>query len=631
MKIFLFFVTLSYFLLNESAIAADLPPLDTLRCSSNGTKVIYVNGVLAPETKVNRTKELIRKTLEKDFNLIDYNGTVIVEHVWNRTFGLGNDGLELVVQRLRTKGVKDPWKYIKLIQLGFKNLPTGKLLTGLFADFNQLSYNMVAEEIAEQVALSTNQLKSADEELAKKIAVSIKNKLINNEKIIIIAHSQGNAAIASAATFLPNSIDGENKTSKYLGALHVATPISERAAVKSRLIKLYNDYVVSNPIVGASSEKPNYALKGTEVDFLTNWLNNVYYATVLKSDWLNHGMSEVYLSSTLSAHKIGESVDFSMQDIFKKNIFELAHELEDNCQNPVIKLTSTEATENEEGDLEVSGLADLNRKILLKVKDVAINSDPAIAKQRGYDQSKTTFTWKIEKIYPPYPGKPLQGTVILTDNELLTEKEILLPYRDIGYKVTILAENAFGKTSTRTYQLKIKNNRAPILDAVNSVCLKDGEGYISGIQETLIKVSDDQYLFDGNSYRVTSQIGEPVNFPFSDGLVTTTLNVPNSCLSEVPVYRYDFTFSCQHVLIPGQESSLDPQFTNSGIQWTQVSIWNDHGTNVKHYDLPESNNRLTPFDYPVQIYGTNEYFSVTLGNRCPLGEKTSAGNWSVFP
>lgn len=433
------------------AYATTIPPEDIskLSCSANGTDIIYINGVLTSKKDSEITTRDIQNILKENGvkDKIDSKLTVRISSAWNQSLGLGNDALELVAQELKTKGVAEPWKYIKMMQLGGLSQSKSNFA---FAGLNALTYALVEKSVISKL-YSVDDLQKAEELLSSNIQNNIKGKLQKNEKVIIIAHSQGNTVANSATLNLPSDIDGENKKLKYMGALHVATPSSRRAAIKSRMIKLSNDLVVSNPIVGAISESPNYTLQNTSIFFFSNWFDDLFYLVFKGSDLINHGMSEVYLSSQMLAHEIGQSNDVTMKEIFKKNLFEVAVMLEDNCRNLDIQFTSSDASlSTQDSTWIVHSSYDGNGTLNFKAKDL-----------EDKDLPKTTrFFWSTLNVDAMLANGDPNTPIFNTEEEYLEADVVKIPAPDLRLNsynpyqmIKVRAVNKFEKTSIKTIKV----------------------------------------------------------------------------------------------------------------------------------------------------------------------------------
>ncbi len=80
-----------------------------LKCSKNGTEIIYVNGMNNKESEAKATKKKITDLINPIKPSIDSNGNVSVTNVYNAGLGIGNDIIEYVIDRARLVGISDPW------------------------------------------------------------------------------------------------------------------------------------------------------------------------------------------------------------------------------------------------------------------------------------------------------------------------------------------------------------------------------------------------------------------------------------------------------------------------------------------------------------------------------------------
>ncbi len=320
----------------------------TLQCSQNGTEIIYVNGMNNTLTEAEKSRDAISKLLVPIKAQLDSKEKINVTKVYNEGLGIGNDLIEYVIDRARLYGINDPWKYYSALSISSgidtalkqrlisrKNfLPSGYSSSGLTV--KQLA---ILKGIYNSYFISTAALQSSNELLQEELKSTIVTKLANNHKVILVAHSQGNAIINAVTKNLPNEIDGVDKVGKYLGALHVATPVTERASSKSRKIKLSTDRVVGflYGISGPANYEFQYFGIGGSL-FSGTIFGNL---TTLAADYLaynspyllGHNMTEIYLGSR-AARKIGSSDEYlSMSEVFKQNMVEVADLLEDNCDS----------------------------------------------------------------------------------------------------------------------------------------------------------------------------------------------------------------------------------------------------------------------------------------------------------
>jgi hypothetical protein len=521
-----------------------------LKCSRNGTELIYINGMDNTRTDANLTLEEIDKQVKLFKSSIDTKPELIsVSNIVNPSHGIGNDIIEHVLDVAYTAGISEPWKYLRAVSISDKIDSIIKTRTNFlpstFTNFDKLALYKIRGAYSEYFT-SAEVLQASNVKVKNELRSSIIAKLVNNKKILLIAHSQGNSITKAATADLPTLIDDENKVRKYMGTLHVATPIRDRATVKSRLIKLSTDRVVG--YLYGVSESANYELDSGS------------------TEWTNHGMSNTYLSSSAMAHKIGTTdTPSSMLKIFQNNLIELAQELEDNCDVPNIKISSNEMSQDPlTNQFFVEGYAGNSRKILLKITDDSGDRNKDGIDENGYDRNLTEYTYRFETKYPPLMielDSPIEGA-FKGDGEI----EIALPYRDLEYKLTVTAKNQFGKESRIERGFLIPANKAPTATISDQVCRIDSHGFnAKGGMTYKLTYVDDAYLVDGrvlNNYLEK----ESEEFPLSDGVNSNIIEVVNQCLV-IPVrYNWEIRATCQG---GGCDRSAEPDcnhYVNTGVQ-----------------------------------------------------------------
>ena len=297
-------------------------------------------------------------------------------------------------------------------------------------------------------------------------------------------------------------------------------------------------------------------------------------------------MSYIYLSDKVNAFKSGapESVD-TMSNIFKKNLIEVAESLEDNCHSPVIKITSPLATENASGgSITINDYAGNGKVVQFEVSDIGGDSNEDGVDEGGYDKSKTSFRYKLITRY--FNGSA--GALPTVDEDIIPESgknyiNVSTPYRDFQYELHVYATNQFGKEVEKIYNVLIDKNRKLSVEVKNKVCSYDSDGYRTGLMSYEFQVSDDEYA---NNYSSTSSLSErSVVLEFKDSAHTINKEVVNICSIEKPVYRVEIWKTCQW----GPNRSCydgdcsDVYMVNTGLELTDIYIYNDHGDLVSAF------------------------------------------------
>lgn len=572
MKHFIFILGL--YLISVLAFASD-----ELKCSLKGTKIYTVNGVFANNKGALAIKDAVDKVIVK--SNIDKSRIITVREILNNSHGLGNDALELLAQNLRARGITDdPWKYIGAVLSG---VPLSNV--GLLA-LNSATLSFLKEDMG-RALYSPEQLAKADEVVVNSVKGYVKNSLDKKEKVIIVAHSQGNSVTNASMEILKRDSNFNKDYRPYLGVLHVATPVNYRAIANNDLIKLNNDLVVSNYLLLPFSESPNYVVAGfTENNPLHNFFS--FFLSDNK-DVTFHGMTEIYLSSELRAYPRGTSDEPKlMTEIFNDKMHGIAKRLEDNCFLPNIKITSSEAVLNAMGQLEIEGYARAGRLVRVKVEDVAGDSNNDNVDENGYDRKKTKFTYKLTVSYPSDVDRPANITVgeLFVNNEGYAELELAIPYRDFGYKLVVTAINQFEKESTKSMEFIVPANQKLQAQLSSKACYVDQYGYNpDGKIFWEVSVNDDEYLFDNKKYKKSSDL-RSIEDSYYDSEHVAKLTIVNDCeISKWPL-TYEVWATCQNThcsVLLGL--GCGDYYVNTGFQWNELRIYDMFGNWVNRKEL----------------------------------------------
>lgn len=228
-------------------------------CSKNGTIVFYVNGVLAKNNfEVDRDKRLIDSLFRGQEALLDKQGKVGFKVIFNPSNGVYNDIAELYAEdyfyrtgrddgfkvfrdniELKLEQAKNPsrlkkifnWKYLKQLKLKVEKLKA-----------------LAKEREYLSSPNSIDRLKKINASVVNQIVAQMDDSVRDEKKVLLIGHSQGNAALKEAIKRTSfNSSEYQNFVKKYVGVFHIASPVqnisNEVTSVRSFLLS--NDWIVN--------------------------------------------------------------------------------------------------------------------------------------------------------------------------------------------------------------------------------------------------------------------------------------------------------------------------------------------------------------------------------------------------
>lgn len=427
MKRIIFFIL---FLVSFSNLFAALP----LSCSANGLNVLYINGVNVAQEDNKTSANIVAQVIdpiEADFDSNPKHIKSIVG-VWNTSRGLLQDIEELKAQLASNHNGQarlDYWKetakssLLKTYAVGvgdhvaqakyeaekkkiedaiaqvvskpkFVFKPDGSI------DQDAYSQSDLYKDMVKYNSTLANLLANAASDLAvvEQLKIKIKEAYANgSNKLIVVAHSQGNEVLYSAIkdlrsdnTFLPTS-EELSKFDGLIGYMQVAPPSPKLVTDTNlnpgpldknhaRYIRHNRDLVIgmSNAMTGVMPIVANYTAEiGKSQETFPNDPTGI---TKLIDNYLNtyankgitalyHGMDDVYLSSTYFATRDNTATNKALVEHFKDNLREIASNLQDNCNTPVIDLKTADATIDVNGVYKIPGYAETNREILLTLKD----------------------------------------------------------------------------------------------------------------------------------------------------------------------------------------------------------------------------------------------------------------------
>lgn len=634
-----------------------------LSCSQNGIRFLYVNGVNVKETEGRTDFNKINKDfVEKNASYLDYQSFVEGEFVYNSSRGLLNDVKEIYYQTTRNlSGEQRKYFYRrkleKLIEKSYKDESSDLADTekkkleemsneafSLIMKRDQLQEPISSKEFSELEI--TKMISKIDYEIAEllrttaadtEVVESIKNRLKEafnlRKKIITIAHSQGNEALRSAVYELRSEMSGSQSLNqlyefdRIFGIVHVASPspVLAISSGKGRAIKLNRDFVIrpAGILLPENPIEPNYIYESSNLSGFGDWPivgSIAEFFTATFGGNLYHGMSYIYLSEKVKASEVGNPTKIdTMSNIFKNNLIEVAQSLEDNCSEPVIKITSAAAVETASGIITVNDFAGKEKILRIEVSDIAGNGNTQY--QLGYDAAKTTFQYKLITRYPigvAGEASTVEDTVDMQSGKYYID--IPIPYRDFQYDLTITATNEHSKETEKSYKLAFSKNNPLLVDISNKQCVYNSDGYnLNGKMKFDVKTNDDEYIFDNKLWSSTTE-ERVLNLEFKDSANTVTKQIENICPVEIAVFHYEIWVSCQTT---GKYLSDGTYFEyNTGLQGTDVYWYNDKGNLVSHisgFEGTYGNSTTSSFVDKNDPSGTTR-IEFENGTRCPTGE-----------
>ncbi len=398
-----FLLVLIFFISNN--LFAILP----LHCSANGLNVIYINGVNVNQdgnttSAANVTKAILSIKGELDKNKL--NDTL---GVWNTSRPLLNDIEELKAQlasnhfgkkriefwRAKAKDEMYQRSLIEghtrsdaqvaaekaridaaLVQITskpkftFLTDPDGKfILDGngeKIIDQDSYSQSDLYKDLVKYNTALANLLANASSDIAvvEQLKIKIKEAYKGGlNKVIVVAHSQGNEVLFSAIKDIRRVMsDAEkNKFDGLVGYMQVAPPSPELVTSPVAINDANNhaQYIRHNRdgVIGMSQAMTSEVTPGGVIPVAANYTAEVgippggvpilsdisHFLDNFFNTYGNkgvtafyHGMDEVYLSDTYKATRNTTGVNQALVDHFKDNMREIASKLEDNCDSKVI-------------------------------------------------------------------------------------------------------------------------------------------------------------------------------------------------------------------------------------------------------------------------------------------------------
>lgn len=296
------------FIVSFSAFASEL------RCSNNGSAIMYVNGFGNTPEDARDSHLEIKRIAIVNTRFLDKNskGESKLYHTYqyNHTDGLITDLIEAFFQKFREKLPKstNPFKvwsqYLRLYSFP-DSIKDQDIIDQLKFDLDRVTEQLTELSPAAQDTIALSQL--------------VGGYLAADKKVILVSHSQGGLFANEMYRVLLNNPLAVQKI-KYYKNLMVATPAN---------INLSGGHWMTNSsdaVIKAFGLAANYELptSGDLVDYIA-------------ADPRMHGFLEIYTNPDLKAVFSGANSDLefapdgSMEQIFAGNLIESAKLLESNC------------------------------------------------------------------------------------------------------------------------------------------------------------------------------------------------------------------------------------------------------------------------------------------------------------
>lgn len=286
---------------------------EELKCSKNGTAIVFINGVKNDEGAAELNFLETRRIAKQNASFIDSpDGLIIPDFQYNRSEGLGLDLIESGAQKFRAllpnsiNPYKEWSRYLRLGTLS-TSITNEQLKTTLKSQLNALLVSTGSLSPVAQDVISLSQL--------------IGGYLTANRKTILVSHSQGNLLANEAYQVLQSS--GVQDKLKYYKNLMVASVANSNASQGPWISGQFDVMVTLTPF----TLTPNY-----EASDLIEFFN------FLSADLpLMHGFLEIYTNPSLQGLYDDNDTTIpyvqsgSMEQIFTGNLIETAKLLESNC------------------------------------------------------------------------------------------------------------------------------------------------------------------------------------------------------------------------------------------------------------------------------------------------------------
>ncbi len=274
------------------------------KCSLNGLSILYLNGVNStPEKGINEIEEatkIFRSKLDEE--------NVRYKVLENHSEGIIDDIVEFTIQKEREKAGRSS------TTLEEDLLAAELVLTSVES---QASKNSIVLSAVFSFFDFKSVLKKYQETFNKLVS-DVRSRLLNNEKVLVVAHSQGNMFMNEIRHKLMNDSDPRviEKTMLYLRDYPVGSPAASSAedtfsSIKSSF-KLSED--VATGILGNSG---GYSKADP--------------SSKKEGDFLSHGFIETYMNASLLVVNKNTSEQSYARNVLINDIVEIAKRFPPNC------------------------------------------------------------------------------------------------------------------------------------------------------------------------------------------------------------------------------------------------------------------------------------------------------------
>ena len=381
---------------------------EDLKCSANGLNVLYVNGVWVNKVDNENSVDLLRKKLASSETrpyVLDKKELVGVTGIWNTSRGLLNDIEEIKAQLAANHNgekrieywrklaeykiypqVGIPGDFASEAQIAAEKKKIDDALVQITSkpkftsdddgiiDQNAYTQSDLYKDLIKYNSSLASLLATATSDIAVVQQLKIKIKEAYNggaNKLIVVAHSQGNEVLYSAIQDLRNDrsfLTSQEDVIKFdglIGYMQVAPPspklVTSPVAIEdvnnhSQYIRHNRDGIIglSNAMTGFKPVDANYTSEvgippegfPTFASAVGNFLDNLFNTYLNKGIFtLYHGMDAVYLSDSYKSTRNSNGSNKALVEHFKENMREIANKLEDNCK-PVFELNVSKVMSN---------------------------------------------------------------------------------------------------------------------------------------------------------------------------------------------------------------------------------------------------------------------------------------------
>lgn len=345
-------------------------------CFKKKTHVHYINGVNTDFDESKATRILIEKVLGKrsrhEFeeqkvyreNLIhplqvnQIDKMITYDFTYNQTHwsSLVGDLHEFAEQTEYLKSVSGRLKSEAVIRTSLDLDLRPLLLKVTRFGYNDLEAKIISDMINLRSSVIVADYRAGDTKL---LTEELRRQLVAGNKVILVAHSQGNMFANEAYLRLFDSVESgvsplDDKYKASFGILHVASPWASSFTSNSQSILLQKDLVIAGAAKKLESEiTPNYLVTTvlyendlTQATSLINSAPDINEETrinivlnsskikVSKLPDLGHGVDSLYLSEFFEAQSLNGGESIPMAEIFSDSMNLVAQTFVEDCDAP---------------------------------------------------------------------------------------------------------------------------------------------------------------------------------------------------------------------------------------------------------------------------------------------------------